>query len=91
MYAPERLKYPMRRTGNRGDGKYERISWDEAYKEIASRLKTSISEHGNDSVYINYGTGNLGSILSKSWPPGSTLIARLMNSTGGFFESLRRL
>src|SRR5687767_1132814 len=35
---PDRPIYPMRRTGNRGDGKWERVSWDVALAEIADRL-----------------------------------------------------
>ncbi|MDB5805722.1 MAG: molybdopterin oxidoreductase [Betaproteobacteria bacterium] len=37
-YHPERLLYPMRRVGRKGEGKFERISWDQALAEIAARL-----------------------------------------------------
>ncbi|GAL04630.1 anaerobic dimethyl sulfoxide reductase chain A [Photobacterium aphoticum] len=37
-------------------------------------------------MYLNYGTGTLGGTVTKSWPPGSTLIARLMNLTGGYLN-----
>lgn len=39
LYDPDRVLYPMRRTGARGDGKWKRVSWDEALGEIAGRLK----------------------------------------------------
>ncbi len=39
QYHPERLLYPLRRVGERGDGKWKRISWDEALDEIADRMK----------------------------------------------------
>src|SRR3990172_2480902 len=38
MLAPEMLKYPLKRIGARGEGKWKRISWDEAYDEIADKL-----------------------------------------------------
>ena len=38
MYHPDRLKYPMRRIGPRGSGKWERITWDEALDTIADKL-----------------------------------------------------
>lgn len=39
LYHPERLLYPLKRTGERGSGKWKRISWDEALDEIAVKLK----------------------------------------------------
>ena len=45
-YHPERLQYPMKRVGERGEGKFERISWDEALDFIAGKLKKIAAEHG---------------------------------------------
>lgn len=39
QYHPERLLYPIKRVGKRGEGKWKRITWEEAYKEIAEKLK----------------------------------------------------
>jgi anaerobic dimethyl sulfoxide reductase subunit A len=86
IYNPDRLKYPMRRVGKRGEGKFERISWDEAYTAIAGSLRSVIAEHGNEAVWINYGTGVIGGTITKSWPNPSTAIARLMNLVGGFLD-----
>lgn len=86
MYAPERLKYPMRRVGKRGEGKFERISWEEAFKGIAGRLRETIDTHGNESVYLNYGTGTTRACLSDSYPPKATSVARLMGCLGGYLN-----
>ncbi|MEL7496495.1 MAG: molybdopterin-dependent oxidoreductase [Planctomycetota bacterium] len=45
LYHPERLLYPLKRVGERGEGKWKRISWDEALDEIAEKLK-AIRESG---------------------------------------------
>lgn len=86
VYNPDRLKYPMKRVGKRGEGKFKRISWDEALDEIVASLRKNIEKYGNESIYLNYGTGTLGGTMTKSWPPGSTLIARLMNCIGGYLN-----
>lgn len=66
VYNPDRLKYPMKRVGKRGEGKFERISWDEAYDIIATNMQRLIKEYGNESIYLNYGTGTLGGTMTRS-------------------------
>ncbi|MGF1734764.1 DmsA/YnfE/YnfF family dimethyl sulfoxide reductase [Photobacterium satsumensis] len=86
VYNPDRLKYPMKRVGKRGEGKFKRISWEEAFDEVANNLTRIRKEYGSEAVYLNYGTGTLGGTVTKSWPPGGSLIARLMNLTGGYLN-----
>lgn len=57
MYHPDRLLYPLRRAGSRGEGKWERISWDEAYDEISDKLGSLIKEHGAECISMLTGTG----------------------------------
>lgn len=45
-YHPDRLQYPMRRVGQRGDGKFERISWDEALDTIAAKFRDIAQRYG---------------------------------------------
>ncbi|MFC1825630.1 molybdopterin-dependent oxidoreductase, partial [Thermodesulfobacteriota bacterium] len=49
-YHPDRLKYPLKRVGERGEGKWERISWDEALDTIADRLKEIGEKYGFKSL-----------------------------------------
>jgi anaerobic dimethyl sulfoxide reductase subunit A len=86
LYNPDRLKYPMKRVGKRGEGQFEQITWEEAFDTIANKLKELVEEYGNESIYINYGTGTLGAVVAKSWPPSATSIARLMNCYGGYLN-----
>jgi len=86
VYNADRLKYPMLRVGQRGEGKFKRISWDEAFTLLSDNLKRIIKQYGNEAVYLNYGTGTLGGTITRSWPPGKTLIARLMNCCGGYLN-----
>ncbi|SUW64160.1 Dimethyl sulfoxide reductase DmsA precursor [Buttiauxella agrestis] len=82
---PERLNYPMKRVGKRGEGKFERISWDEALDTITKSLKGTVEKYGNEAVYINYTSGVVGGNITRSSPYAS-LVARLMNSYGGFLS-----
>ena len=86
IYNPDRLKYPMKRVGVRGEGRFERISWDEAFDTIARELKRIKDSYGNEAIYLQYATGTLGGSVAKSWPPASTPIARLMNCYGGYLN-----
>ncbi|MDL2267519.1 molybdopterin-dependent oxidoreductase [Desulfovibrio sp. OttesenSCG-928-G15] len=86
VYAKERLLYPMRRVGKRGEGAFERISWDEAINEVCARLDATLQAYGNEAVYLNYGTGAIGSAMGKSWPTETSPLARLMNVLGGYLN-----
>ncbi len=86
IYNPNRVKYPMLRVGKRGEGKFKQISWQEATQIIADKMQDIKKRYGNEAFYINYGTGSLGGVVSKSWPPGSSVFARLMNCYGGWLE-----
>jgi Tat-targeted selenate reductase subunit YnfE len=85
MNHPDRLNYPMRRKpgSKRGDGEFERISWQEALDEIASKLKSTVEKYGNEAVYLNYASGIVGGNITRSSPPAS-MLARLMNCYGGY-------
>ena len=80
---PDRLNYPMKRVGKRGEGKFERISWDEALDTIAGSLKGIVEKYGNEAVYINYSSGIVGGNITRS-SPSASIIARLMAIYGGF-------
>ena len=57
VHHPDRLKYPMRRAGERGSGKWERISWDEALDEIAGKFTEVKEKYGPESIATIHGTG----------------------------------
>jgi anaerobic selenocysteine-containing dehydrogenase len=57
VYHPDRLKYPLKRSGKKGEGKWQRISWDEALDTIANKYKEIISKYGPEAIVIGQGTG----------------------------------
>lgn len=59
-YHPDRLLHPMRRTGPKGSGQFEQISWDEALDEITTRWKTIIDEYGPQAIIPYSYLGNQG-------------------------------
>ena len=57
LYDPDRLKYPLIRTGERGDGKYRRATWDEAYTFIQEKLVKILDEEKDNRSCIGYCAG----------------------------------
>lgn len=78
LNSPDRLLYPMKRVGKRGEGKFEQIGWDEAVQLVADKLKYTIDTYGNDAIYVNYATG----MYSATGNPSS----RLLNLLGGYLK-----
>src|SRR5580700_8564992 len=59
-YHPDRLLYPLRRTGAKGAGRFARVAWDEALDEIAVRLKAIAAEFGPESILPYSYAGTMG-------------------------------
>jgi anaerobic selenocysteine-containing dehydrogenase len=59
-YHPDRLLYPLRRTGAKGEGRFERISWDEALDEIAGKLKAISENYGPEAILPYSYAGTMG-------------------------------
>ncbi|NCO83789.1 MAG: molybdopterin-dependent oxidoreductase [Nitrospirae bacterium] len=55
VYSPYRLKYPMIRVGERGSGKFKRVTWDEAIDHIGKKLSDIKKKHGAESVMMDCG------------------------------------
>jgi len=62
---PDRLLYPQRRVGKKGEGKFERISWDTALDEISVKLQNILEQHGPQSVLPYCYCGTMGVIESQ--------------------------
>src|SRR4030043_659083 len=57
MYHPDRVIHPLKRVGERGEGKWQRITWNEAYDTIEKRFKDIRTKYGAESVIFCQGTG----------------------------------
>lgn len=70
LYQPNRILHPMKRVGKRAEGKWERISWDEAFKYTAKRLQKVIDKYGGEAIGEMVYSGNE-AFISKSVAPGN--------------------
>ena len=66
VHAENRLMYPMRRTGPKGSGQFERITWDEAMGEITSRFAKIMADHGPEAIWPYYYAGTMGWVQRDS-------------------------
>jgi len=81
VYAPDRLKYPMKRVGTRGEGKFERTSWDEALDTIAKELIRVKNTYGASAIVVASHGATPGDLH------GHHAIYRLLNMFGGCTRS----
>ncbi len=82
VYAPDRLAFPLKRQGERGDGQFRRISWREALDTVADELKRIKDQYGSSAIlYIGY-AGSIGCLLHNK-----RAVSRLLNMFGGFTET----
>jgi anaerobic selenocysteine-containing dehydrogenase len=66
-YSTDRVLTPLRRTGRKGEGRLEPISWDEALAEIAARLTAIVDRHGPEAIVPFASAGNQ-SVLAMGFP-----------------------
>ncbi len=78
VYAPDRLKYPMKRIGARGEGKFERISWDEALGTVAKELTRVNESYGSAAILFVPSGGDL------TYVHNDRAIDRLLCLSGGY-------
>ncbi len=87
-YSPDRLLYPMRRVGKKGEGKFERISWEQALDEIAARLKPLAATEPEAILPYSY-AGTMGLVQGESMSSrffhklGASLLDRTICATAG--------
>ena len=79
--SQDRLRYPMKRVGKRGSGKFERITWEEAADYVADNIKRLRKQYGPSSLYVHYATGVTGIMR------GNGLVKRLLSLDGGCLDS----
>ena len=63
IHNPDRLLYPMKRTGPKGSGQFERISWDEALDIVAKKFLEAERDFGTESVWPYYYAGTMGYVM----------------------------
>ncbi len=71
VYSPERVLHPLRRVGRKGEGRFERISWEEALQLVADRLRAAIERHGPQAILPYYYAGTMGYV--QGWTLGPRL------------------
>ncbi len=99
VYAADRLGYPLKRVGSRGEGKFERVSWDEALDTVAAEIKRINATHGPASIVYWVSGGDQGA-LHDTWRRMSRLFCMMGGYTrpwglhsyeGGIFAELATL
>jgi anaerobic selenocysteine-containing dehydrogenase len=96
-YSPQRLLYPQRRVGRKGEGRFERISWDEALDTIAGRLRAIAHEFGPEAILPYSYAGTMGLLHGSGMDRrffhrlGASRLARTICSEAGKVGLLQAL
>ncbi len=72
VYSPDRILYPQKRIGQRGENRFERITWDEAYDIIVANLRRIADQYGPEAAAIYTGRGNFEYGLNEAFAPAGT-------------------
>jgi anaerobic selenocysteine-containing dehydrogenase len=72
VYSQDRLLYPQRRVGTRGEGRFERITWDQAYEFWIDKLTELKDGYGPEAVCMYTGRGNFEFGIQETFPPTDT-------------------
>jgi len=65
VYDPDRILYPMRRTGPRGGGQWKRVSWDEAISEVAEKIKAVLDKGHPNEIMFKWGRDRSGGATGR--------------------------
>jgi anaerobic selenocysteine-containing dehydrogenase len=89
VYSEERILHPLKRVGRKGEGRFERIGWDEALDTIADRFRRVIAEHGAQAILPYSYAGNMGLLAYGSMDRrffqllGASLLDRTICASAG--------
>jgi anaerobic selenocysteine-containing dehydrogenase len=72
IYSPDRVLYPQMRIGERGEGRFERITWDQAYEFIVEKIHKIANEYGPQALAMYTGRGNFEFGLNETFAPSGT-------------------
>src|SRR5262245_40117003 len=90
VYSQDRLLNPLRRVGKKGEGRFERITWDQALDLIAARFREVIAAHGPQAILPYSYAGNMGLLGNASMDRrffhvlGASLLDRTICASAGF-------
>jgi anaerobic dimethyl sulfoxide reductase subunit A len=79
VYSPDRLRFPLRRVGPRGEGQFERISWEKALDTVAAELVRIKETYGPQAIWAHTYSGQAGTFHS-----GTLSVRLLLRSFGGY-------
>jgi thiosulfate reductase/polysulfide reductase chain A len=89
LYNPDRVPFPVRRIGRRGEGRWKQISWDEAFQEISLRLKTLQAERQHHDLIIrntwDLASNDIAGRFASAFGSSTTFQHAILDSPNGAF------